>query len=104
MVWSASQPHRILGLFPTTKVTIRDPRVRKELLGRVGGALRNPPGQSRPGRCRAGGHRCRRRPQLVLDRRTRRTAKRRIRELTELSGPVGPALRKSLQAAEAAAG
>jgi hypothetical protein len=101
--WVRLEPHRILGLFPTTRVTIRDPRVRKELLGRVNGALRNPIGRVDPADAvlvaivAAGGLK------LVLDRRTKRANKRRVRELTELSGPIGPALRKSIEAAEAAA-
>ncbi|MEU4421697.1 GPP34 family phosphoprotein [Actinoplanes sp. NPDC024001] len=103
--WIRVQPHRILGLFPTTRVTVRDPRVRKELLGRVSGALRSPLGRVTPADAAlvavvaAGGL------SLVLDRKARRVHKRRIKELTELSGPVGPALRKSNQdAAMAAAG
>ncbi|GIH77245.1 GOLPH3/VPS74 family protein [Planobispora longispora] len=100
--WVRLQPRRILGLFPTTKVTIRDPRVRKELLGRVSAALKKPVGRVDPADAAlvaivAAGDLT-----LVLDRKTRRANKRRIQELTELSGPVGPALRKSIQAAAAA--
>src|SRR5690606_30284540 len=40
--WVRLEPRRILGLFPTTNVTLRDPRVRKELLRRISGALKNP--------------------------------------------------------------
>jgi hypothetical protein len=90
-------------LFPTTKVTIRDPRVRKELLGRVNGALKNPIGRIDPADAAlvaivAAGD-----LKLVLARQAKRANKRRIQELTELSGPIGPALRKSIQAAAAAA-
>jgi len=100
--WVRLEPRRILGLFPTTRVTIRDPRVRKELLGRINGALKNPVGRVDPADAAlvaivAAGD-----LKLVLDRRTRRAAKRRIQELTELSGPIGPALHKSIQAAVAA--
>jgi hypothetical protein len=101
--WVRLQPHRILGLFPTTKVTIRDPRVRKELLGRVNAALKNP--IDRVDRADAAlvaivvaGDLT-----LVLDRKTKRASKRRIEQLIEHSGPIGPALRKSIQAAESAA-
>jgi hypothetical protein len=101
--WVRLEPRKILGLFPTTKVTIRDPRVRKELLGRVNDALHKPIGRSDPGDAAlvaivAAGDLT-----LVLDRKTRRANKRRIEQLTELSGPVGPALRKSIEAAAAAA-
>jgi hypothetical protein len=100
--WVRLEPRRILGLFPTTKVTIRDPRVRKELLGRVNGALKNPIGRVDPADAAivaivAAGDLT-----LVLDRRTKRANKRRIQELGEISGPIGPALRKSIQAAAAA--
>jgi hypothetical protein len=100
--WVRLEPRRILGLFPAVRVTVRDPRVRKELLGRVGDALKKPVGRVDPADAAlvaivaAGDLR------LVLDRKTKRAAKRRIRELTELSGPVGTALRKSVQAAAAA--
>jgi len=102
--WVRLEPRRILGLFPTTKVTVRDPRVRKELLGRVNGVLKNPIGRTDPADAAlvaivAAGD-----LSLVLDRRTKRANKRRIRELTELSGPIGPALRKSIEAEAAAAG
>ena len=102
--WVRLEPRRILGLFPTTKVTIRDPRVRKELLGLVKSALRNPIDRVDPADAAlvaivAWGDLT-----LVLDRSTRRANKRRISELTALSGPAGPALRKSIQASAAAAG
>ncbi|WP_432971661.1 GOLPH3/VPS74 family protein [Dactylosporangium sp. CA-233914] len=97
--WVHLQPHRILGLFPTTKVTIRDPRVRKELLDRVNTALHNPIGSIDPADAAlvaiiAAGD-----LKLVLDRKTRRASKQRIQELTKLSGPIGPALHSSIQAA-----
>jgi hypothetical protein len=102
--WVRLEPHRILGLFPTTKVTVRDPRVRKELLGRVNGALKNPIGRIDTADAAlvaivAAGD-----LKLVLDRKTKRANKRRIQVLTDLSGPIGPALRKSIAAAAAAAG
>jgi hypothetical protein len=103
--WVRLQPHRVLGLFPTTKVTIRDPRVRKELLGRVNGALKKPSHRIDPADAAlvaivAAGD-----LSLVLDRKTRRAYKRRVEELIELTGPVGPALRKSIRdAASASAG
>jgi hypothetical protein len=101
--WVRLEPRRILGLFPTVKVTVRDPRVRKELLSRVNGALKHPAGRADPADAAlvviaaVGGL------TLALDRRTKRANKRRIREFTELSGPIGPALHKSIQAADAAA-
>lgn len=95
--WVRLEPRRILGLFPTTTVTIREPRVRKELLARVNGAVKNPIGRVDPADAAlvtiaAAGFLT-----LVLDRKTRRANKRRIQELAELTGPIGPALEKSIR-------
>lgn len=95
--WVRLQPHRILGLFPTTKVTIRDPRVRKELLGRVSDALKKPIGRIDAADAALVAVVAAADLKLVLDRKTRRDYKRRIQELTKLSGPIGPALHKSIQ-------
>lgn len=97
--WVRLEPRRILGVFPATKVTIRDPRVRKELLGRVNAALNSLIGGIDPADAAlvaivAAGDLT-----LVLDRKTQRANKRRIQELTKLSGPIGPALRGAIQAA-----
>jgi hypothetical protein len=95
--WVRLEHHRILGLFPATKVTIRDPRVRKELLGRVSGALKDPIGRIDPADAAlvaivaAGNLRA------ILDREARRAGERRIKQLTALSGPVGPALLNSIR-------
>lgn len=90
---------KILGLFPTTRVPLRDPRVRTELLDLVNAALHQPVGSIDSADAAlvaivAAGDLT-----LVLDRGTRRANKQRIQELTKLSGPIGPALRKSIQAA-----
>jgi hypothetical protein len=95
------EPHKVLGLFPTTRVTLRDPGVRTELLGRVDAALTEPIGGVDPADAAlvaivAAGDLT-----LVLDRRTRRAHKRRIQELTGLSGPIATALRTSIQVAAA---
>ena len=100
--WVRLQPHRILGLFPTTKVTVRDPRVRTELLGRVNRALTNPINRIDTADVALVAFVAAGELKLVLDRAARRTHKRRIRELIELSGPAGPALRRSVQDAAAA--
>ncbi|TDB70817.1 GPP34 family phosphoprotein [Micromonospora sp. KC723] len=97
--WVHLQSDKILGLFPTTKVTMRDPRVRKELLGRVNTTLTRPIGSIDPADAAlvaiiAAGDLT-----LVLDRKTQRANKQRIQELTKLSGPIGPALYKAIQAA-----
>lgn len=102
--WVRLQPHRILGLFPTTKVTIRDPRVRKELISRINGALKNPIGRIDPTDAALVAIAAAGNLTLILDRRTKRANKRRIEELVELSGPIGHALRKSIRDAAAGAG
>jgi hypothetical protein len=101
--WVRLQPRRILGLFPTTKVTIRDPRVRAELLSRVSGALTTPIGRIEPADAALVAILATGQVKLVLDRSTIRANKRRIQELIRLTGPVGPALRKSIQDSAAAA-
>jgi hypothetical protein len=95
--WIRLQPHRILGLFPTTRVTVRDPRVRKELVGRVTGALKQPIDRIDPADAALVAIVAAADLTHVLDRRTRRAYKRRIQELTALSGPIGPALRKAIR-------
>ena len=96
--WAHLEPRKVLGLFPTTKVTMRDPRVREELLGRVNAALTGPidgidPADAALVAILAAGNLT-----LALSRKTRRANKRRIKQLTELSGPIAPALYRSIQA------
>lgn len=95
--WIRLEARRVLGLFPVTRVRVRDPRVRKELLGRVDAALHKPIGRVDPADAAivtivaAGGL------TLVLDRRARRANKRRIGQLIVVSGPIGHALRRWIQ-------
>ncbi|WP_430782133.1 GOLPH3/VPS74 family protein [Actinoplanes sp. G11-F43] len=102
--WVRLEPYRMAGLLPVTRVTPRDPRVRKELVNRVKGTLRNPVGRVEAADAAlvtivsAGGL------SLVLDRKARRDSKRRLAELSVLTGPIGPALHKSIQAAHSEAG
>ena len=101
--WIRVEQHRVLGLFPAVRVTIRDPRVRKELLDRVGSALKKPVGRVDPADAAlvaivAAGD-----LGIVLDRRARREGKRRIKELTEVSGPIAPALRGWIETSGSAA-
>ncbi|GIJ50218.1 hypothetical protein Val02_71040 [Virgisporangium aliadipatigenens] len=97
--WARLEPRRILGLFPTVRVTLRDPRVRKELLGRVDAALKKPIGRVDPADAALAAIVAAGDLTLVLDRGTRRVHKRRIQELTALSGPAVPALRAAVEAA-----
>lgn len=99
--WARLEPRKVLGLFPTTKITLRDPRVRKELLARVNDALKKPIGRVDRTDAALVAILAAADLTLVLDRRTRRTYRQRIQELTQLSGPVGPALRRSIEDATA---
>ncbi len=97
--WVRLERRRVLGLFPTTKVTIRDPRVRKELLGRVRSALKSPLDRIDPADAALVAIVAAADLKLVLDRETRRAHQTRIQQLTAFSGPIGLALRRSIQAA-----
>ncbi|QQQ73653.1 GPP34 family phosphoprotein [Saccharothrix sp. 6-C] len=97
--WVHLRPHKILGLFPATRVTIRDPRVRDELVGRVNAVLHEPFDSIDPADAALVAIVTAADLDLVLDRKAKRANKQRIQEVTELSGPIGPALRKSIQAA-----
>ncbi|GIE92761.1 GOLPH3/VPS74 family protein [Paractinoplanes rishiriensis] len=99
--WVRLEPRRILGLFPTTRVTVRDPRVRKELLGRVGHALKDPVDRVDPADAALVAVVAAADLKLVLNRSTRRASKRRIEELTRHCGPIGPALRTWIELAVA---
>ena len=101
--WARLENHKILGLFPTVKITLRDPRARKELLGRVSGALKQPVARVDPADAALAVIVAEGKLTLVLDRGTKRQHKQRLKDLAALSGPIGPALRKAIQASEAAA-
>ncbi|MEN3356534.1 MAG: hypothetical protein V7637_516 [Mycobacteriales bacterium] len=97
--WIRVGSHRRLGLFPTERVAIRDPLLRRRLAAVVSEALR--PGRSvanldprdaalvalaAAGEARA-----------ALPRSAVRQHKDRIDQLTEAAGPAAPALRKAIK-------
>ncbi|MDL4820751.1 GOLPH3/VPS74 family protein [Actinomadura opuntiae] len=102
--WIRVRGRRMLGLFPYQEVTVRDPRVVKELWGGASSALRGRPvahvnsydaaavALAAAGELKA-----------VLPGSERRRHKRRIAELTARSGPAAPAVRKVIRAQRAAA-
>ncbi|XVV15163.1 GOLPH3/VPS74 family protein [Actinoplanes sp. CA-131856] len=95
--WARLEHRKVLGLFPMTKVTLRDPRVRKEVLSLLDAALKRPLGRVDFADAAlvsivAAGNLT-----LVLDRKAKRDGKRRLRELIGATGPVGPALRRAIQ-------
>ncbi|GAA1589750.1 GPP34 family phosphoprotein [Actinomadura kijaniata] len=102
--WIRVERRRVLGLFPVHRVTVRDPRVVKTLWGGASAALRGKPSAhvnsydaATAALAAAADLR------TVLPRGDRRRYKRRIAELTARSGPAVKAMRKVIQAEEAAA-
>ncbi|HEX2314669.1 MAG TPA: GPP34 family phosphoprotein, partial [Thermomonospora sp.] len=101
--WIRVESHRRLGVIPTRSVTVRDPRVVKDLWGRASSALRGRPvahvnsyDAATVAIAAAAGLR------TVIARDEQRRHRRRIAALTARSGPAVPALRQVLD--EAAAG
>jgi hypothetical protein len=99
-----AEPGRFLGLFPVTRVTMRDPLAVPRQREAVARALRSEIPISQLDRSDAiatalaasGGLRS------AVNRVQARAAKQRIKELRELAGPVIPALRKAIQQRQAA--
>lgn len=102
--WARLEKHKIVGLVPVIRVTPRDPRVRKNLVHRVKEALRTPVGRVDPVDAALVTITAAAGLNLVLDRRTRRESRSRIRELDAINGPIGSALHKSIQASHSQAG
>jgi Golgi phosphoprotein 3 (GPP34) len=93
--WIRVEPRRLLGIFPTTRITIRDPLVIQRLTDRLGTALRSadtdPTAAALVALAAAGELR------TVLPRAKAREYKQRIAELSERAGPAVPALRRVIQ-------
>ncbi len=102
--WVRVEPVRILGLIPSARVSVSDPRVLQRLLAQVSAALSatRPASRVEPrvaalvAVAAAGDLR------LGLSRAQRRAAKARIAELTDRGGPAAPALRRVLSRRRAA--
>ncbi|MDH2424221.1 GPP34 family phosphoprotein [Sphaerisporangium sp. TRM90804] len=103
--WIRVEHRRILGLFPSTKVTVRDTRVVKHLVATATAALRGGVPITRLHQrdaalaALAGMARMR----TVLPGKEWRAKRRRVDDLAESIAPVPRALRKAIAAAEAAA-
>ncbi|MFG1852423.1 GPP34 family phosphoprotein [Actinomadura geliboluensis] len=102
--WIRVRRTRVLGLVPRHEVTVKDPRVVKELWGGASSALRGRPvahvnsyDAAAVALAAAGGL------GSVLPRPDRRRYRRRIAELTARSGPAAPAVRKLIRSMDAAA-
>ncbi|RAY16635.1 GPP34 family phosphoprotein [Actinomadura craniellae] len=96
--WIRVEFRRRFGIFPCHRVTVRDPRVVKNLWGGASSALHGRPvarvhsyDAATVALAAAGGLR------TVLPRADRRRHRRRIAELTARSGPAVPAVHKAVQ-------
>ncbi|MWA01906.1 GPP34 family phosphoprotein [Actinomadura sp. LD22] len=101
--WIRVRGRRVLGLFPAEEITVRDPRVVKDLWGGASSALRGRPvahvnsyDAAAVALAAAGELRS------VLPGSERRRHRRRIAELTARSGPAAPAMRRVIRAQRAA--
>jgi hypothetical protein len=99
------EPRRILGIFPTSRVTVREPRVVRRLRDTVNRTLTGGVPVARLDRADAAlaalaavGE-----VRVAVGRRQAHEHKRRLAELTEVAGPAVPALRKVIQWRQAAA-
>lgn len=103
--WIRAEPGRVLGILPVTRVTVRDTRVLKRLVGTATTALR--PGQTvarlDPRDAGLAALAAVVKLRTVLPRAEWRAARGRGEELGTVVAPVPRALRKAIQAAEAAA-
>jgi hypothetical protein len=99
------EPYRVLGIFRATRVTVLDPMVVPRLHEAMSRILRDhgpaerldPRDAALVALAAAGGLR------TAFDRRTAREQKARIAELSTVAGPAVPAVRKVIQARQAAA-
>jgi hypothetical protein len=100
-----TEPRRILGIFPTVRVSVRDPLARNRLKTVVDRAIAGsePVDRVEPWVVAAATMATTVPLNTVADRRKRRAHKDRIAALNKLSGPGVPALRRAIQGRAAAA-
>jgi hypothetical protein len=103
--WIRVEPRRVLGVFPASRVTVRDTRVLKELAAAVSRALgaglpaaRVDPADAALVALAAAGE-----LPPAISRRQRREHRQRIARLSERAGPAVPALRRVIQQLRASA-
>ncbi|WP_106398959.1 GOLPH3/VPS74 family protein [Actinocorallia populi] len=101
--WVRVEKHKILGLFPSHRITPRDPRLHGRLRHRVTAALRDPLPRIDPADAALVSLAEAGKLRNVLDRGARRTHKRRLADLNERTGPLPKALKKAIAAQDAAA-
>ncbi|WP_405146590.1 GPP34 family phosphoprotein [Sphaerisporangium sp. NBC_01403] len=103
--WIRVEHGRLLGLFPTAKVTVRDTRVVKQLVTMASTALRpgRPASRLDPRDAGLAALAAAVKLRTVRPRSQWRAVRNRSDELSEVVAPVPKALRKAIQSAEAAA-
>lgn len=101
--WVRVEKHKILGVFPTRRITPRDARLPGRLRHRVTAALRDPLPRIDPADAALVALAEAGRLRNILDRGARRTHKRRLADLKARTGPLPTALRKAIDAQDAAA-
>ncbi|GAA4983811.1 GOLPH3/VPS74 family protein [Kitasatospora paranensis] len=99
-----TEQHRILGLFPATRIELRDPRPRRALVATFDAALRTPLGRVEPRAAALVALAAAAQLRLLLSHRRRREHRDRIRQLTLLCGPLPLALRQAISRRDSAAG
>jgi hypothetical protein len=98
------EKYRALGVFPATRITLRQAQLPARLASRVSGAVRGsqPLRRVDPHDAALAALAAAAELRVVLSRAQRRDAKARIAQLTEAAGPVPPALRKVIRDVNAA--
>lgn len=97
------EPYRILGLFPATRVTVRDPRIVERLADRVTATLNSPPSRAKPRDAAMVALAAAGEFKTVLPRARRREHRQRLADLSETTGPVPDALRRAVRQARSSA-
>jgi Golgi phosphoprotein 3 GPP34 len=88
---------RVLLIFPHTHTTVKDTRAVKQVRARVKDALRQTSSQTDPGGAALVALAAAVEMGFVLDRRTRREHKARIKQCMEIAGPAAAGLRKLIR-------
>ncbi|GAA2242739.1 MULTISPECIES: GOLPH3/VPS74 family protein [Kitasatospora] len=99
--WITVEEHRVLGLFPAARITLREPRVRKALEAAVSSALRGPLSRVDPDDAALVALADAAQLRTVLTWRQRREFRSRIEKLAPAAGPVPRALRRAIQSRDA---
>lgn len=101
--WIRVEEHRILGLFPTARITERDPRVRKALAATVSSALTAPASRIEPADAALVALADAAHLRTVLTRHQRRDHRERLTLLADQTAPIPHALRNAIRSRRAAA-